>query len=211
MFKLPKLEYPYNGLEPHIDKKTMMTHHKKHHQGYINKLNRAMTSSKGNMTSSTQLVPIEALQAKISPQNDALRNNGGGHYNHTFFWKCMTNDNKKRNIEKYQMLKQAICKSEYGSMEGFYKAFESMALSVFGSGWCWLVKRNGKLKIVTTRNQDNPLMKKIKYIDHGEPLLGLDVWEHAYYLKYQNKRNAYIRAFFNVINWEFVNTLFSNI
>lgn len=206
MFHLPKLEYPYNGLEPHIDRKTMMVHHKKHHQGYVNKLNKAMQAYK-----STKTLSIEELQAKIPPKNETLRNNGGGHYNHQFFWRCMTNDKKKRKMENCPELKKAICDSEYGSMEGFYKAFESMALSVFGSGWCWLIKTPaGKLKIVTTRNQDNPLMKKNKDIEHGMPLLGLDVWEHAYYLKYQNKRNAYIRAFFNVINWEFVDSLFSN-
>jgi superoxide dismutase, Fe-Mn family len=205
MYNLPKLEYPYNGLEPHIDRKTMMVHHKKHHQGYINKLNKAMQ----NVAKSQKTMLIEELQANIQPKNGILRNNGGGHYNHQFFWKCMTNDKKKRNIASYPELKNAICESEYGSMEGFYKAFESMALSVFGSGWCWLIKTPaGKLKIVTTRNQDNPLMKKLKDIEHGLPLLGLDVWEHAYYLKYQNKRNAYIRAFFNVINWSCVNNLF---
>jgi Fe-Mn family superoxide dismutase len=205
MYNLPKLEYPYNGLEPHIDRKTMMVHHKKHHQGYINKLNKAMQ----NVAKSQKTMLIEELQANIQPKNGILRNNGGGHYNHQFFWKCMTNDKKKRNIATYPELKNAICESEYGSMEGFYKAFESMALSVFGSGWCWLIKTPaGKLKIVTTRNQDNPLMKKLKDIEHGLPLLGLDVWEHAYYLKYQNKRNAYILAFFNVINWSCVNNLF---
>jgi Fe-Mn family superoxide dismutase len=200
MYILPKLEYPYNGLEPHIDKQTMMVHHKKHHQGYINKLNKELTSSKSIMTSS-----IEELQHRIPSKHTILRNNGGGHYNHHFFWKCMTNNKKKRNIDNYPEIKNAICNSEYGSIHGFYKAFESLALSVFGSGWCWLIKTpSGKLKIITTRNQDNPLMTKVKEIKHGTPLLGLDVWEHAYYLKYQNKRNSYIRAFFNVINWEFV-------
>lgn len=200
MYSLPKLDYPYNGLEPHIDKKTMMVHHKKHHQGYINKLNNVLKHSKNS-------IQIDELQGQISPSNDRLRNNGGGHFNHTFFWKCMTNNKHKRNLDNYPEIKKAIHDSEFRTIDGLFKAFESFALSVFGSGWCWLVYKNGKIDIVTTRNQDNPLMKKIKTIEHGFPLLGLDVWEHAYYLKYQNKRNAYIRAFFNVINWDFVNNM----
>ena len=199
MYKLPKLEYSYNALEPHIDKKTMMVHHKKHHQGYVNKLNIEMKQKKH--------IPIQELQKKIPATNHYLRNNGGGHYNHTFFWKCMTDKKSKKNIDNYPELKNAIEK-RYNSIEGFYKAFQAFAVTVFGSGWCWLVMQDDKLKIVTTKNQDNPLMKKIKDIDHGIPLLGLDVWEHAYYLKYQNKRGSYINAFFNVINWEFVNQEF---
>lgn len=198
-YKLPKLNYGYSQLEPYIDRETMRIHYTKHHQGYVNKLN-AYFVEKG-----LKKVDLRELQGKIKSGDTALRNNGGGNFNHTLFWTFMTNKKKKRDINNYPPIANAIL-YKWGSMKDFYEEFTSKALSVFGSGWAWLiVDGKGKLKIVTTHNQDNPLMKRIKSIKHGVPILGLDVWEHAYYLKYQNKRGSYIDAFFHVINWEEVN------
>ena len=203
MYSLPKLPYYYNSLEPHIDKETMMTHHKKHHQGYVNKLNKYMDKIKGNQ------INLRKLQETIESDNFTLRNNGGGHFNHSFFWKCMTNKNFKIDkLKKLQIYNKII--KEWKTLENFELEFKEKALSVFGSGWAWLILKNEKLEITTTHNQDNPLMKKIKYIKKGKPILGLDVWEHAYYLKYKNKRNNYIDAFFNVINWDFLENNFIN-
>ena len=199
MYKLPKLDYPYSGLEPYIDRKTMKIHLTKHHQGYVNKLNKYF---KDNNLKKIHLILLQHL---IKSTETALRDNGGGNFNHTFFWTIMTNNKYNRNINNYPELKNKI-EDKFGSMKNFYDEFEKAALSVFGSGWAWLIiNKKGKLEIVTTHNQDNPLMTKIRGIKHGIPILGLDVWEHAYYLKYQNKRNSYIRAFFNVINWDTVN------
>lgn len=198
-YKLPKLNYGYSQLEPYIDRETMRIHYTKHHQGYVNKLN-AYFVEKG-----LKKVDLRELQGKIKSGDTALRNNGGGNFNHTLFWTFMTNKKKKRDINNYPPIANAILYT-WGSMKDFYEEFTSKALSVFGSGWAWLIiDGKGKLKIVTTHNQDNPLMKRIKSIKHGVPILGLDVWEHAYYLKYQNKRGSYIDAFFHVINWEEVN------
>ena len=145
----------------------------------------------------------------IKSTDTPLRNNGGGHFNHTFFWKVMTQDKKKRDINNYPYINLIL--EKWKTIDNFLNEFEEKALSVFGSGWAWLIVNNkGKLEIVTTSNQDNPLMTRIRGIKHGIPILGLDVWEHAYYLKYQNKRNSYIRAFFNVINWDFVNENLKN-
>ena len=198
-YKLPKLDYGYSQLEPYIDRETMRIHYTKHHQGYVNKLN-AYFVDKG-----LKKIDLRELQGKIKSGDTALRNNGGGNFNHTLFWTFMTNKKKKRDINNYLPIANAILYT-WGSMKDFYEEFSSKALNVFGSGWTWLiVDGKSKLKIVTTHNQDNPLMKRIKSIKHGVPILGLDVWEHAYYLKYQNKRGSYIDAFFHVINWEEVN------
>jgi Fe-Mn family superoxide dismutase len=199
MYTLPKLSYKYNGLQPYIDTRTMKIHHTLHHQGYINKLNKYMDDV------GKKKININILQATIKPRETLLRNNGGGHFNHSFFWKNMTNKVSQRKVENYPAIYNKIIK-KWGDMETFYKDFEIAALSVFGSGWCWLILNGyGELEIVTTKNQDNPLMGGIKSLKHGKPILALDVWEHAYYLKYQNKRNSYIRAYFNVINWKFAN------
>jgi len=198
MYKLPKLNYTYSQLEPYIDRKTMRIHYTKHHQGYVNKLNAYF--KKHNL----RKVDLTKLQSMIKSTDTPLRNNGGGHFNHTFFWKVMTQDKKKRDINNYPYINLIL--EKWKTIDNFLDEFEEKALSVFGSGWAWLIVNNkGKLEIVTTSNQDNPLMTRIRGIKHGIPILGLDVWEHAYYLKYQNKRNSYIRAFFNVINWDFVN------
>ena len=198
MYKLPKLNYTYSQLEPYIDRKTMRIHYTKHHQGYVNKLNAYF--KKHNL----RKVDLTKLQSMIKSTDTPLRNNGGGHFNHTFFWKVMTQDKKKRDINNYPYINLIL--EKWKTIDNFLDEFEEKALSVFGSGWAWLIVNNkGKLEIVTTSNQDNPLMSRIRGIKHGIPILGLDVWEHAYYLKYQNKRNSYIRAFFNVINWDFVN------
>ena len=198
MYKLPKLNYTYSQLEPYIDRKTMRIHYTKHHQGYVNKLNAYF--KKHNL----RKVDLTKLQSMIKSTDTPLRNNGGGHFNHTFFWKVMTQDKKKRDINNYPYINLIL--EKWKTIDNFLDEFEEKALSVFGSGWAWLIVNNkGKLEIITTSNQDNPLMSRIRGIKHGIPILGLDVWEHAYYLKYQNKRNSYIRAFFNVINWDFVN------
>jgi Fe-Mn family superoxide dismutase len=198
MYKLPKLNYTYSQLEPYIDRKTMRIHYTKHHQGYVNKLNAYF--KKHNL----RKVDLTKLQSMIKSADTPLRNNGGGHFNHTFFWKVMTQDKKKRDINNYPYINLIL--EKWKTIDNFLDEFEEKALSVFGSGWAWLIVNNkGKLEIITTSNQDNPLMTRIRGIKHGIPILGLDVWEHAYYLKYQNKRNSYIRAFFNVINWDFVN------
>lgn len=198
MYKLPKLNYTYSQLEPYIDRKTMRIHYTKHHQGYVNKLNAYF--KKNNL----RKVDLTKLQSLIKSTDTPLRNNGGGHFNHTFFWKVMTQDKKKKDINNYPYINLIL--EKWKTIDNFLNEFEEKALSVFGSGWAWLiVNSKGKLEIVTTSNQDNPLMTRIRGIKHGIPILALDVWEHAYYLKYQNKRNSYIRAFFNVINWDFVN------
>ena len=202
MYKLPKLPYNYNSLEPHIDKETMRTHHKKHHQGYVNNLNKYIEQH--NYRIKGNLKDLRLLQETIESDNFVLRNNGGGHFNHSFFWKCMVpkNELNRKDIENLHVYKQII--KQWKTYDLFQAEFKEKALSVFGSGWVWLILRNGKLYITTTHNQDNPLMIKIKYIKNGIPLLGLDVWEHAYYLKFKNKRNNYIDSFFNVINWKFI-------
>ncbi|MEK6932983.1 MAG: superoxide dismutase [Nanoarchaeota archaeon] len=202
MHNLPKLEYAYNALEPYIDEQTMKIHHTKHHQTYVDKLNVAI---KGN--SYLEKKSAEALIRDLNEIPDsiknAVRNHGGGHLNHSFFWQLL-----KTNIPVSVELSKVI-KENFGTFETFKEEFTKAALGLFGSGWCWLVINENKLEIMTTQNQDNPLSQgKV-------PILGLDLWEHGYYLKYQNKRNEYIEAFFNVINWDkveenynFVNTEF---
>ncbi|MGD2033659.1 MAG: superoxide dismutase [Bacteroidales bacterium] len=195
-FELPKLDYEYNALEPHIDARTMEIHHTKHHAAYTNKLNDAVSGSEYEGKS------IEEILSKASSLPVAIRNNGGGFYNHNLFWKVMSPDGGG---EPQGDLAEAI-KKDFGSFENFKNEFSNAAATRFGSGWAWLVKTSGGLKVTSTPNQDNPLMdvSEIK----GTPVLGLDVWEHAYYLHYQNRRPEYISAFWNVINWKEVTNRF---
>lgn len=190
-FTLPALTYGFDALEPHIDRLTMEIHHGRHHQAYINNLNAAR---KGTAYES---MTLEQIVRNVAPEDTAVRNNGGGHYNHTLFWEIMA---PGAGGEPTGKLADAIS-AQFGSFSDFSKAFTDAAKSVFGSGWAWLCARDGQLFISTTPNQDCPLMEKV-VAQTGTPLLGLDVWEHAYYLKYQNKRPDYIAAFFNLINWE---------
>ncbi len=190
-FELPQLPYAHDALEPHIDAQTMQIHHGKHHAGYTTKLNGAIEGSDLEGQS------IEAILANVSKHSGAVRNNGGGFYNHSLFWSVMgPNGGGNPSGE----LADAI-NSAFGSFEAFKDAFANAAATQFGSGWAWLiVDGSGNLKVTSTPNQDNPLMDIADV--KGTPILGLDVWEHAYYLKYQNRRPDYIEAFFNVINWE---------
>lgn len=189
-FTLPKLDYTYDALAPHIDARTMEIHHTKHHQGYINNLNNAIQGT--DLENKT----IEEILAHISTASVAVRNNGGGHYNHNLFWKMLSPMGGGRPTGK---LLEAIEKA-FGTFEQFQDEFAKAAATRFGSGWAWLVKTDKGLVITSTPNQDNPLMDIAEV--KGTPILGLDVWEHAYYLHYQNRRPDYITAFFNVINWD---------
>jgi len=195
-FKLPDLPYNYDALEPYIDARTMEIHHTKHHGGYTNKLNEAI---KGTPTENQS---IEEILKEISKHPAAVRNNGGGYYNHNLFWEIMSPDGGGKPSGK---LMDAI-KKDFGSFDKFKEAFNQAAATRFGSGWAWLINQNGKLVIASTPNQDNPLMdiSEVK----GTPILGLDVWEHAYYLKYQNRRPEYIDAFWNVVDWDNVEKRF---
>ena len=195
-FTLPQLDFSYDALEPHIDARTMEIHHSKHHQGYTNKLNSALESVDLAFDS------IEDLLAKIDMKNMALRNNAGGFYNHKLFWEIMT---PSSNSEMSPELNDAIKKS-FGTFQEFKSQFSSAAASRFGSGWAWLCVKDGGLEICSSANQDNPLMPMIGC--GGIPILGIDVWEHAYYLNYQNRRPDYINAFFEVINWGVVSNKF---
>jgi len=189
-FELPKLEYAYDALEPHIDARTMEIHHSKHHAGYTNNLNAAIKGTELEGKS------IESILSGISGHSVAVRNNGGGFFNHNLFWKVMSPSGG--GVPTGEVL-QAIEKN-FGSFDAFKDEFSKAAATRFGSGWAWLVKQNdGSLVITSTPNQDNPLMdiSDVK----GTPVLALDVWEHAYYLKYQNLRPDYISAFWNVVNW----------
>jgi Fe-Mn family superoxide dismutase len=197
-FTLPDLPYAHNALEPHIDTKTMEIHHGKHHNGYTTKLNAAIEGT--DLDGKT----IEEILENLDMANTGVRNNGGGFYNHSLFWKVMS-PNGGGNPSG--ALADAI-NSAFGSFEGFKDAFSKAAATRFGSGWAWLcVNSDGKLEVCSSANQDNPLMKGIGC--EGTPILGLDVWEHAYYLNYQNRRPDYISAFFNVINWEEVANRFA--
>jgi len=192
-FELPALPYAHNALEPHIDQQTMEIHHGKHHAGYTTKLNAAIEGS--DLANQS----IEDILANVSKHGGAVRNNGGGFYNHSLFWTVMgPNGGGKPSGELASAIDEA-----FGSFEAFKDAFANAAATQFGSGWAWLlVDGNGKLQVSSTANQDNPLMDIAEV--KGTPILGLDVWEHAYYLKYQNRRPDYIEAFFNVINWDAV-------
>ena len=196
-FELPQLPYAYDALEPHIDAKTMEIHHSKHHNGYTTKLNGALEGS--GIESDT----IESILENLDMDNAALRNNGGGYYNHSLFWEVMGPNGGGTPLST---LAQAI-DAAYGSFESFKSAFSNAAANQFGSGWAWLcVQKGGKVEVCSSANQDNPLMPGIGC--GGTPILGIDIWEHAYYLNYQNRRPDYIDAFFNVINWEKVSELY---
>jgi Fe-Mn family superoxide dismutase len=189
-FQLPELGYAYDALEPNIDARTMEIHHSKHHNGYTTKLNGAIAGTELEGKS------IENILANLDMSNGGVRNNGGGFYNHSLFWKVMNPEDKGSLSGE---LKDAI-ETAYGSKEAFMEAFSNAAATQFGSGWAWLcVHKGGKVEVCSTPNQDNPLMPGVTC--QGTPVLGLDVWEHAYYLNYQNRRPDYINAFFNVINW----------
>ena len=197
-FELPKLPYAYDGLEPFIDQQTMEIHHSKHHKTYIDNLNKALSVPVEGLPNDATL---ETMFSKISKLPVSIRNNGGGHYNHSLFWNLMKPTNDGATNLPTGKLADAIT-SAFGSFEEFKKQFTEAALKRFGSGWAWLYQQDGKLKIGSTPNQDNPLMENAEI--SGKPLLALDVWEHAYYLKYQNKRNEYISNWWNMVNWEAV-------
>lgn len=190
-FQLPKLPYAYDALEPHIDARTMEIHHSKHHNGYTTNLNNAIAGTDLEGKS------IDDILANLDMSNGAVRNNGGGFYNHDLFWKVMSPDGGGAP----QGALAAAIDEAFGSFDGFKDAFSKAAATRFGSGWAWLcVHEGGKVAVCSTANQDNPLMPGEGC--GGHPILGLDVWEHAYYLNYQNRRPDYISAFFNVINWD---------
>lgn len=194
-FELPKLPYAYDALEPHIDKETMEIHHTKHHNTYVTKLNDAV---KGTDLESKSIEDIvKNLNSVPDDIRTAVQNNGGGHYNHSLFWELLTPNPSEPSGEVVDAIS-----STFGSLDKFKEEFAAAAAGRFGSGWAWLVVDNGELAIVSTPNQDNP-------ISEGKlPILGLDVWEHAYYLNYQNRRPDYINAFWNVVNWDKVNELY---
>jgi Fe-Mn family superoxide dismutase len=189
-FELPALPYAHNALEPHIDTATMEIHHGKHHAAYVNNLNAAIAGTEHEGKS------LEDLMANISKLPAAVRNNGGGHFNHSLFWTVMSPNGGG---EPTGDLAAAI-NSTFGSFAAFKEEFAKAGATRFGSGWAWLCVENGKLKVCSTANQDNPLMDVVTDCN-GTPILGLDVWEHAYYLNYQNRRPDYISAFWNVVNW----------
>lgn len=193
MFTLPDFPYPHNALEPHIDKETMMIHHGKHHQGYVTKLNDAIKGTKIEK----EKIPLEEVMCCVSKYNAGVRNNGGGHYNHSLFWKILS---PKGGGTPSGDLATAI-NDCFGSFEKFKEEFANAAATRFGSGWAWLcLDAKNSLFVTSTPNQDNPLMDVAE--KPGIPILGLDVWEHAYYLKYQNKRPDYIAAFWKIVNWK---------
>lgn len=190
-FELPQLPYDFKALEPNIDARTMEIHHDKHHAAYVNNLNGAIEGTDAAGKS------LEELMANISKYSPAVRNNGGGHFNHSLFWTVMSPNGGG---QPSGAIADAI-NNDLGGFDAFKDAFSKAAATRFGSGWAWLCVENGKLKVCSTPNQDNPLMDVVSDCN-GTPILGLDVWEHAYYLNYQNRRPDYISAFFNVINWD---------
>ncbi|NRB54008.1 MAG: superoxide dismutase [Saprospiraceae bacterium] len=200
-FQLPELPYSFDALEPHIDARTMEIHHGKHHAGYTKKLNAAIEGS------DLENMKIEDILANVSQHPTGVRNNGGGFYNHSLFWSIMSPDgggepSSRMNIHK-------AIERDFGGFEAFKDQFAKAAATRFGSGWAWLcVDKDDKLFICSTANQDNPLMDVVDV--EGTPILGLDVWEHAYYLNYQNRRPDYINAFFNVVNWDAVTKLYND-
>jgi len=200
-FTLPPLPFPSDALEPHIDKMTMEIHHGKHHAAYVNNLNKALESAP--QIANKSLEEILASNLAIVPENikTAVRNNAGGNHNHTLFWQIL-NPAGKPGATPVGQLGTAISNA-FGSFEGFKEKFTAAATGRFGSGWAWLINKGGKIEIISTANQDSPLM------DGAFPIIGLDVWEHAYYLKYQNRRPDYITAWWNVVNWKVADERFA--
>jgi superoxide dismutase, Fe-Mn family len=199
-YELPKLPYDYNALEPHIDARTMEIHYTKHHQAYITNVNNAI-KGKADLEKKSVEDLIRDLNSVPEDIRTAVRNNGGGHANHSFFWKIM---GPKAGGEPKGKLADDI-KSTFGGFDQFKEKFADAGVKRFGSGWAWLIKNpSGKLEIVSTANQDSPLMGKAIAGAEGTPILGVDVWEHAYYLNYQNRRPDYIKAWWNVVNWDAV-------
>lgn len=193
---LPALPYAFDALEPHIDAQTMQIHHGKHHQAYVDNLNKALADTDGADKS------LEELMANISSYPAAVRNNGGGHYNHSLFWTVLGANGGEPTGE----LSEAI-NSAFGSLDGLKEKMAAAGTTRFGSGWAWLIVKDGKLEVTSTPNQDNPLMDVAEV--KGTPIFGIDVWEHAYYLKYQNKRPDYLGAIWNVVNWNEVSKRFA--
>jgi len=198
-FTLPPLPYAYDALEPAIDKETMTFHHDKHHQAYVDNLNKAVDAD-----ASLQGKSLEELFADISKAPKAVRNNGGGHWNHALFWELLAPAGQTG--EPSAELAAQIDK-DLGGLDAFKEAFNAAGAGQFGSGWAWLIWQDGKLKVTSTPNQDNPLMDVAD--EKGAVVLGADVWEHAYYLKYQNRRPEYLKAFWTVVNWNKANALFA--
>ncbi len=198
-FTLPPLPYAYDALEPYIDAQTMQIHHDKHHQAYVDNLNKAIA---GTPNENKSLDEIIKNAGSISP---AVRNNGGGHWNHSFFWEILAPQSAGQPNGE---LADAI-NSEFGSFDAFKEKFNAAGASRFGSGWAWLIVKDGKLEVTSTPNQDNPLMDVAEV--KGTPILGVDVWEHAYYLKYQNRRAEYLNNFWNVISWSKVAETYANV
>jgi Fe-Mn family superoxide dismutase len=198
VFKLPPLDYDYDALEPHFDAETMKVHHDKHHAAYVARLNQAVAAAPGLESKSLEEI-LAAIDSAPEPVRNDLRNHGGGHYNHALFWQTLK---KNEGGKPAGELSKAI-DAAFGSFDKWQNSFGDAAMKVFGSGWAWLVLRDKKLVIESSPNQDSPVMKG------GIPLLGLDVWEHAYYLKYQNRRADYVKAFQNVINWDFVSARYA--
>jgi len=196
-YELPPLPYPKEALEPHIDALTMEIHHGRHHQAYVDNLNKAVAGTAG-----LEAQPLDALISDLAAVPEAvrgpIRNNGGGHWNHSFFWSLMSPDGGG---EPSGDLAAAIA-SEFGGFEDFKSGLEAAGMGRFGSGWAWLVADSGKLAVVSTANQDNPVMGEAVAGCRGIPILGVDVWEHAYYLKYQNRRADYLKAWWNVVDWK---------
>ncbi len=195
-FTLPALPYAHDALEPYIDKQTMEIHHGKHHQAYVDNLNKAVAGTENENKS------LEDLLKNVGSLSPAIRNNGGGHWNHTFFWETLA---PHAGGEPTGALAEAI-NSTFGSFDAFKEKVNAAGATRFGSGWAWLIVKDGKLEVTSTPNQDNPLMDVAEV--KGTPLLGIDVWEHAYYLKYQNKRPEYLNQIWNVISWAKVSERF---
>lgn len=200
-FSLAPLPYSHDALAPVIDEQTMRIHHGRHHQAYVDNLNKAVAA-----TPALAGLSLEALMAQISKTGDAVRNNGGGHWNHTFFWQSMTRPGQGGSPSPDLL---AAINRDFGSLDQFKATFKGAGLGRFGSGWAWLiVTSEGKLKITTTPNQDNPLMDIV--VERGHPLLGNDVWEHAYYLQYQNRRGDYLDAWWQVVDWAIVSNRYAD-
>jgi Fe-Mn family superoxide dismutase len=204
-YELPPLPYSKDALEPNIDAQTMEIHHDKHHAAYVTNVNKAVAGKSDLETKSVEDL-VRNLDGVPADIRGAVRNNGGGHLNHSMFWKMI---GPKSGGQPSGKVADAI-KTAFGSFEAFKEKFEAAGMGRFGSGWAWLVVNNGKLEVVSTANQDNPIMGKTISGAEGKPILGCDVWEHAYYLKYQNRRADYLKAFWNVVNWNEVSKNFDS-